>query len=186
MAERTEDNLVLIGARIHQGRKQKNLTLQEVSEKAGLSVSYLSQIENGKVNINISSLETISKVLEIPLANFFLEPTMPEISIVHMQERYWYALGDKASESLLIKSHKNLEVAVIHIQPGADTGHPSSHPGEEFSYISRGSVRMTINEQSFDLFEGDVIYYQSDMQHSWKNIGESTAQILIVNTPASY
>jgi transcriptional regulator with XRE-family HTH domain len=184
--KQTDDNLGLIGARIRQERKQKGLTLQEVSEKAGLSVSYLSQIENGRVNINISSLENISKVLETPLAIFFLEPAIPEISIVHMNERHWYPLGDNSFESLLIKSHKNLEVAVIHIEPGADTGQPSSHPGEEFSYISRGSVCMTINGQSFDLLEGDVIYYQSDMQHSWKNLGDAVAHVLIVNTPASY
>jgi quercetin dioxygenase-like cupin family protein len=45
---------------------------------------------------------------------------------------------------------------------------------------------MTINGKTFDLLEGDVIYYQSEMQHSWKNIGEATAHVLIVNTPASY
>jgi transcriptional regulator with XRE-family HTH domain len=187
MADLLQNNLGLIGSRIREDRKRKGFTLLEISKKAELSTSYLSQIENGRVNINISILEAIGKALGTPMVNYFLETTDPEISLVRMKERRWYDLGDRVSESLLLKSPGNLEVAVIHVEPGANTGHSSSHPGEEFSYVSRGSVRITLNDEySYDLFEGDVIYYKSDKSHRWENIGDVTAHVLIVNTPASY
>ncbi len=187
MAEQITDNIALIGGRIREDRKHKGLTLLEVAEMAGLSVSYLSQIENGKVNINISILEAISKALGTTMASYFLDAANPEVSLVRKMERRWYGLGNNAIESLLIKSRGNLEVAVIHIEPHGNTGHPSSHQGEEFSYVSRGSVRMILNDrESFDLNEGDVIYYQSDVSHKWENIGDITAEVLIINTPATY
>lgn len=187
MTELAENNLAIIGNRIREDRKRKGFTLLEIAEKIGLSTSYLSQIENGRVNINISNLEAIGKALGTPIANFFLETTDPEISVVRMKERHWYKLSENTSESLLLKSPGSLEVAVIHLELGANTGHPNSHPGEEFSYVSRGSIRITINDvRSFDLHEGDVIYYKSDKNHRWENIGDVTAHVLIVNTPASY
>jgi transcriptional regulator with XRE-family HTH domain len=187
MTESTENSHALIGGRIREDRKRKGLTLLNVAEAVGLSPSYLSQIENGKVNINISNLEAIGKALGTPIADYILDTTTPAISVVRMKERHWYDRGDRIRESLLLKSPGSLEVAVIHLEVGANSGHSSSHPGEEFSYVSRGSVRITINDtQTFDLSEGDVIYYRSDQSHGWENIGDMTAHVLIVNTPASY
>lgn len=187
MPEQNKDNNALIGARIRDDRKRKGITLQDVAERTGLSTPYLSQIENGKANINISVLEAISKALGTSMATYFVDENVRDVTIVKRNERKWYRLGDNALESLLIKSAGNLEIAVIHIEPGANSGHPSSHPGEEFSYISRGKVRMCLNDgQVVELEEGDVIYYQSTISHSWENIGDIKAEVLIVNTPATY
>lgn len=187
MSEQDKDNNALIGARIRDDRKRKGLTLQAVAESTGLSAPYLSQIENGKVNINISNLEAISKALGTPMASYFMDDNGPDVKIVRRNERKWYPLAEKAVESLLVKSAGNLEIAVIHIEPGANSGHPNSHPGEEFSYISRGKVCMTLNDgQVIELEEGDVIYYQSDNPHFWQNVGSNRAEVLIVNTPATY
>jgi len=187
MKEPDVNNHVLVGSRIREIRKRQGFTLFDIASKVGLSTSYLSQIENGKVNININNLEAIGKALDTPIVNFFLEATDGEISIVRMRERNWYDLGNKTSESLLLKSIGNLEVAVIHLEPGANTGKPSSHPGEEFCYITHGIVRLTLNgTHQYDLFEGDLIYYKSNKSHFWENISDESAELLIVNTPASY
>lgn len=187
MPEIDLDNNIIIGARIRDDRKRKGLTLQEVADKTGLSTPYLSQIENGKVNINIANLEVISKALETPMVSYFIDDNNQDIKIVQKKERKWYSLTENAEESLLIKSAGNLEIAVIHIRPGANSGKPDSHPGEEFSYVSRGKVRMVLNNgQIAELEEGDVIYYKSDSPHFWENIGDITAEVLVVNTPATY
>jgi transcriptional regulator with XRE-family HTH domain len=187
MSDQDVDNNVIIGARIREDRKKKRMTLQEVADKTGLSTPYLSQIENGKVNINISNLEVISKALETTMGSYFIDVNNQDLKVVRKKDRKWYALAENAKESLLIKSAGNLEIAVIHIDPGANSGKPDSHPGEEFSYVSRGKVRMVLNDgQIVELEEGDVIYYQSDNLHFWENIGEIKAEVLVVNTPATY
>ncbi len=56
-----------IGSTIKNFRLKRNLTLEEVSEETGLSLSYLSYLERGKRNINFPALEKISSALALPL-----------------------------------------------------------------------------------------------------------------------
>ena len=57
-----------IGAAIKLCRDRKKLTLSELSEKSGLSVSYISLLENNKRDPNLSKVESISDALNIPLS----------------------------------------------------------------------------------------------------------------------
>lgn len=57
-----------IGAAIKLCRDRKGLTLSELSEKSGLSVSYISLLENNKRDPNLSKVESISDALNIPLS----------------------------------------------------------------------------------------------------------------------
>ncbi|MEK3885915.1 helix-turn-helix domain-containing protein [Bacillus sp. FSL K6-3431] len=60
----------MIGERIQKYRKQKNMSLSELAEKAGVAKSYLSSIErNIQTNPSIQFLEKISAVLDIPVNN---------------------------------------------------------------------------------------------------------------------
>ena len=56
-----------IGLAMKKCRDAKNLTLQEMAEKSGLTKSYLSRIENSQRDPTISALEKISLALDIPL-----------------------------------------------------------------------------------------------------------------------
>ena len=51
-----EDGLASVGERIRVLRKKRGLTLQQFGEKAGISTSYLSQIENARTNVNLTTL----------------------------------------------------------------------------------------------------------------------------------
>ena len=57
-----------IGTAIKLCRGRKKLTLSELSEKSGLSVSYISLLENNKRDPNLSKVESISDALNIPLS----------------------------------------------------------------------------------------------------------------------
>ena len=188
MVEPVDEQIQQIGIRIRETRKQKGFTLQELANLVGLSVPYLSQIENGRVNINIVNLESIARALDKPLINFFVNGSPPDsVSVIRQSERRWFALGEKASESLLVKSRSNFEIFVIHLEPGSDTVQDSIHQGEEFSYVIKGKVRVTLkNTNIYDLSEGDIIYYKSDIPHLWQNLGDESVEILVANTPATY
>jgi XRE family transcriptional regulator, regulator of sulfur utilization len=56
-----------IGAILKNLRKRKGLSQQNVADKANISRAYISQIENGETNPSIDTLESIGKVLCIPL-----------------------------------------------------------------------------------------------------------------------
>ena len=56
-----------IGARIRAARGIKGLTQERLSEAAGISVSYISEIENGHRALSIDVMERIADVLDVPL-----------------------------------------------------------------------------------------------------------------------
>ena len=64
-----------IGQRLRQLRKEKDLTQEELAEKAGINAKYYVQIERGRRNLSIGCLRQISDGLEVPLATIFSFPS---------------------------------------------------------------------------------------------------------------
>ena len=122
-----DDQSIQIGKRIRTERKQRGLTLKQLSEQVGLSVPYLSQIENGRVNLNITTLESISQALGLPMISLFVDGKLPEVSVVRRSERRWLDLGGQATESLLVQVRGNLEIFTIRLPPGSNSVQDSSH-----------------------------------------------------------
>ena len=177
-----------IGKCIHSMRKARDLTLEQTAERTGLSVSYLSQIENGHVNLNLRVLRGIAAAFNVPLIDFLVTGQEQDISLVRVADRRTYTLDTGSIESLLFANDRlNLEATIMTIPPGTSSGPPNHHPGEEFTWLIRGRVRIRIGEsRSVDLDPGDIIYYRSDLSHYWENPFNEEAQVLITNTPATF
>jgi len=65
--------LVSVGVRLRLTRRDKGLTLKELSRRASLSVSLLSQIERAESSASIGSLYRISRALDLSLAELFAD-----------------------------------------------------------------------------------------------------------------
>lgn len=61
------DILKTFGAAVRQAREQQGLTQEEVAHRAGITVGYLSQLENGRRNPSLLVMAAICEVLETPL-----------------------------------------------------------------------------------------------------------------------
>ena len=55
----------IIGKRLKDARKKKNLTQEQLVEKLGVSIAYLSKIETGKIHINLERLSQICEILDV-------------------------------------------------------------------------------------------------------------------------
>lgn len=60
----------MLGDIIRSVRKQKRTTLKEISEKSGLSIGYISQIERNQTEPSLSTLRKISQALDVPTYYF--------------------------------------------------------------------------------------------------------------------
>ena len=60
-----------LGRKILQLRLDARKTQREVSEVTGLAISYLSRLENGRINPSVGTLVKISKALGVQVASFF-------------------------------------------------------------------------------------------------------------------
>ena len=60
-----DQQLVEIGARLRQVRLAKNLTQPQLAEAADISVSFLSNLENGRQTMNIKTMSALLDILNI-------------------------------------------------------------------------------------------------------------------------
>ena len=72
-----------IGKKIRCAREERKMTQEQFSEKAGVDVSYLSYVENGKRNVSIDVLERISNLLDLNLEDSILPSE--EVQTEHSQ-----------------------------------------------------------------------------------------------------
>lgn len=62
-----------IGTRIIQIRNEKNLTQKQISERSGIATSYLSRVENRRIEPRPQTLRRIAEALGVPVSDIFLE-----------------------------------------------------------------------------------------------------------------
>lgn len=179
-----------VGQRIKTFRKRKGYSLTKLAQELGLSLSYISQIESGKSNISVSLLIDIAKKLDLPSVSVLLDDTpKPDVEVIREEERKSYLRndGNVTIDMLFATSNRQLEASIIHLPVGTDTKKPESHRGDEFCYIIKGKVGLTIEGRGYyELKAGDVVSYPADFPHQWENIGDEPGEVLIACTPVSF
>jgi transcriptional regulator with XRE-family HTH domain len=62
-----------VGAHIRQHRQLRKLRLQDVADRTGLSVPYLSDVERGRQNASLKALERIAEGLGLRVHVLFVD-----------------------------------------------------------------------------------------------------------------
>lgn len=183
-----EDNL-LLGANIRRARKGGRISLKELAAGTGLSTSFLSQLERGKVNVSVDNLRKVADFLGLAMVHLFEVETGRGLGLVTRrgQGMALEVEGSTAhSESLIRQGRADIQATLYTNPPGQGRMSPASHNGEEFVYVIKGRVVYTLNDQTYHLEEGDSMYYRSEALHSWRNPGGEASMIIIFNTPANW
>lgn len=177
-----------VGTKIKAARTKKRMTLRELSEKSGLSVGFLSQLERGLTSIAVDSLENLAKVLEIPLAQFFDLPHTTDKSVMRSYERPVFNLQEGGFVSYSLSTDlggKSFLPRLTEVMPGRGDEEIMlyHHEGEEFIYVLEGILTVFIGKTVYDLYPGDCAHFSSEIDHNWKNRTNKKVCILTVNSP---
>ncbi|MFC2948104.1 helix-turn-helix domain-containing protein [Virgibacillus sediminis] len=183
-----------VGQRLRTIRLSKKLTLNYIARQTGLTASFISQFERGLTTASIASMQKIAQVLGFPLASLFENGNIQdyktnEVSIVRKKDRnhLFYPEPTLTKDYLLTKLDGKIQVIYSITKPGGESGEPYSHNSdEECIIIMSGKMELTVNNQTFTLFEGDTVNFSSRLHHSWKNTGNKILEVLWVITPPSF
>ncbi|MEL7608114.1 MAG: XRE family transcriptional regulator [Bacillota bacterium] len=172
-------------------RKKKGVSLKELSALSGLSISFLSNYENGKVNISVASLKKISAALDVSISQLLTDDDTSEVTLVHKRDRYilphhMTKHGMAYTDYLMRGISTAMHVTVTRLPPHSDTGDNTAHTGEEYIYVLRGVATVIINDNKYLLQDGDMIYYASKFPHKVANEQDGELEYLQTNTPPSF
>ena len=173
---KTEDEVTL-GDKLRARRRELGLTLQIVADRAGLTVGFISQIERNLTTPSLSSLVSVSQVLEMHVSDFLSQPK-GENAVTRQDERRVYAVGNNPmTYERLSSNFQNhvLRSVIVHEPPG-HMGEPISHEGEEMIFILQGKITAEIDGARTVLETGDSIHFSSMKTHStWNHTNEVTS-----------
>ena len=201
-----------VGHRIREERLKRQLTLEQLAERTGLSKSFLSQAERGQTQASISSLKKIASQLGISVVQLFTTNSTPQeslgkptvvnkdrqnavsyaedVRVVRSDRRKRLALpGSTIRYDLLTPDlNRRMEVLYVRAAPGEHSGDEPmvNPPGEKFGLVLKGSLEFTIGEEVFHLHAGDSIYYPGHFPHSWRCEGDDPIEVIWVMTPPSF
>lgn len=174
-----------IGQNIRSLRLQAGLTATALAEGAELTKGAVSKIESGQISSPISTLVRIAAVLNVPLAQLFIEPEAdPAYVLTRAGEgqiitRDGTKFGYSYEALALHRRQKGIEPFVLTIQPGDPAGH-FQHGGEEFIYMLEGRMKFTIGDQALELGPGDSLYFDPLQSHGTEVLGKKPARFLCV------
>ena len=180
-----------IGSKVRELRQKKHYTLQDVAAKTGLSKPFLSQIENDHVVPPVATLLKLARAFDVGLAYFFQDEVgIDRIAITRRDERlrverrphhrkgevnYIYEALDTK------KTNKHMEPFLVEF-PVQDTSEMifMNHEGEEFLHVLEGTLEFRSTDRLEVLEPGDSIYFESELSHSFRCLGEESARAIVV------
>lgn len=176
-----------IGKAVRSLRKERKMTLDELSSDCGLSQPYLSQIENGKVAASIKTLHSIAETFGVSVQHFMYSDEEYSISLVRGKSNPMYESWPNTRIQFLVKgkSH-NMEPNLITAEPGSRSERLTA-VGEKFIYILSGRICVKLKHQKkVNLGPGDSYCFPASIPHEWSVIGEDTVQFMIVSSPPTF
>lgn len=170
-----DENFALVD-RLRARRKELGLTMQQVADQAGLSVGFISQIERGITTPSLSSLVSVSRVLDLHVSDFLARPKGDKPQTRH-DKRPLFSINENSLTYERLSSTfpgSTINMLIIHEPPG-HRSELTRHDGEELFYILEGELTVEVDGKQMLLQAGDTLHFDSQQPHSsWNHTSEQT------------
>ncbi|UCD46341.1 MAG: helix-turn-helix transcriptional regulator [Deltaproteobacteria bacterium] len=172
-----------VGKRIKSIRKRKHLTLQEVSEKSGMSATAISAIERNVSSPTVNTLAAIGRALGESLSSLLGEAEI-EYVVTRASNRERLATEIREVELQGLAAGvpgQRFHPKLLILKPGGNSGEDFvNHPGDDFFFVIRGALEMEIGGTPVRLEEGDTLYVRGNTAFRWRNPSDREGTELLV------
>jgi len=171
-------------------RKTRGLTLQQLAERVGRSVGYLSQVERGLTRVSIEELRVLAEALSAPLSWFMVqERGREEEHGIIGRWGYRRQIGSvqqgHAEELLSPQLGGSFEMIYSRFAPGAERRRFITRDTEETGYLTQGELELWIGKRHYRLHMGDSFRIARE-PFRWRNPGKEICTVIWVIAPPIY
>lgn len=181
----------MVGEKIRNIRKSKNLTIVELSEKINVTSGYISQIERDLISPSLSVLKRLAKALDVPLSILFLDETPESVVAIPENKRTKVKFGNINVElefitPILRNGDKACVEAFLFRLPPKTwlSEHTILHESKACFYILKGKMECHIGDKVYVLSDGDSISVPENNGHMIFNSNNKESQALCIVSPA--
>lgn len=177
-----------VGRQLRNVRRRRGLTLAVVAEMAGMSESFLSQLERGRTGASLESLHRLTHALGIRVADLFEPGAAENPRVLRASERPILDVWSLGRKMLLTpRWSEHLEVFICRLDPGgATSGHAYTHgDSDELFLLLDGEVELELGDATHPMSAGDSITYRSSTPHRVVNRSAACAEGIWAISPPS-
>lgn len=177
-----------VGELVQQFRRDAQLSIATLAERAELSTGLLSQIERGIGNPSFTTLIKLSQALQVPVGRFF-DGQERAGSLVRREDRRRLLLSEDNLIYELLTPHMHGQLGMIRASMAAGWTNekaPFVHEGEECITIVEGELYVCVSGTEYILTEGDSLTYDSSLPHWYRNATGRPVVLIGAMTPPSF
>jgi transcriptional regulator with XRE-family HTH domain len=172
-------------SRLKDLRADRGWTLEELSERTGLSKAFLSRLEAGDRQPSIAAVLTLANVFGVSVGEMFEPATPARACVVVRGSEVAVRRGDGLTYAALSNTARfsNLQPMKITVSHRRKGDEQYQHEGEEWVYVLAGRLRITIAGEDCDLEPGDAAHFDSRQPHRLTALGGRDAELILVACP---
>ena len=161
-------------------RKQRELSLDDLAARSGVSRASLSQIETCKTNPTIAILWKIAAGLGVPFAALLGEATVERVRTLRKGDAQVLRSADGRMESRPLMpagASPQVECYELRLAPrGVAPSEAHAKGTAECLIVLTGILRLHVADQVYELAAGDSVYFEADVPHAYENPGRTEAR----------
>lgn len=170
-----------LGQRIKRLRTNREISLETLANETGQALDFLRRIEADEIIPPVAVLLTLGRALEVDSGELLKDEDQAQAAerraeaVRKRTDHYSYRVLTPEAR------HKHLKGFLVTIEPVSDLEGPGyQHEGEEFVYVLKGKVRVTVGENENDLEQGQSLHFNSSLIHKLRNTGDAPCELLVV------
>jgi transcriptional regulator with XRE-family HTH domain len=179
-----------IGERIRRLRLKRSMGLVELGRQTGLSASFLSQLETGRVVPTLRNLARIAMVFGKDFSYFFREETANVFHLSREKNRIRLPVGKKDNPFLISESlsalipDRSIVPCVAEFLPGVEGAFaPPTFEGLELVFVIDGSLTLSTSTEKQKLSASDSVWIEGSAKRQYECHGDTRARALIITFP---
>jgi len=173
-----------IGIKLRALRSDRCMSIADLAAKAGVSAGIISQIERGKSNPSMKTLQRIRTALGVSLWAFLEQParatSVDPLFVRRADDRLRIVVGPHKliKELLSPLNHESLRFMSIIMPAHSRTEEVVVGAGEKGGLVVEGTVELTVGDQTTTLAKDDSFQFRSDQPHQLANTSDAPARII--------
>ncbi|MEU9850530.1 XRE family transcriptional regulator [Streptomyces sp. NPDC047985] len=192
-----EKETLRVGAAIRRRRRSLGLTLAAVATRSGLSVPFLSQIENERARPSARSLDRVAGALEttparlraaadsaravdvVRAAGSRAHAGIDAVAGRHGSEEAAGRHGSGAADGVRRVVRGRHQLSALEFTGELDLGREFQHRNDEVMYVVRGAAEVEAEGRAYRLEEGDTLFLSGGVRHRWRATTPGTRLLVV-------
>jgi DNA-binding transcriptional MerR regulator len=170
-----------IGGHLRALRLARGESLAQVAASVDISVGFLSNLERSQTGVSVGIMHRLAHHYGTTLSAFYYQADSPGPHVPKSKRRL-LSNSDGVRMEELAWGNIVMEPHIFHVAPGKGSLEYYTHQGQEFLYLIKGQLAITLDDKEYQLAPGGSFYFESSIRHRWRNTGKSEAIVLWVNT----